>query len=441
MNTPIFDFARKYADSSICRLHMPGHKGESSLGCEPLDITEIKGADSLFECSGIIRESEENASRIFGSRTYYSTEGSSLCIRAMVYLSMLHAKESGKKCVILAPRNVHKTFLSAVALLDVEVEWIFSDKNYLSCDVTPEKLEAHIKKCAPSAVYVTSPDYLGNVLDISGISKICKKHDVLLLVDNAHGAYLKFLEDSLHPCDLGADICCDSAHKTLPALTGGAYVHISNDAPKIFTEQIKNALSLFASTSPSYLILASLDKLNPYLHTTYRSELSVFLESVDKLKKDLSNFGYTLLGDERSKITICTTSVGYIGYDLAEMMRKNGFECEFSDKEHVVLMLTPQNSLNELQKLQSLLLSIEKKPSITETSPRFFPPKRNTSIREAALSLSEILPIEECLGRTLALSTVSCPPAVPILVCGEEVSEDAIEVMKYYNIKELCVIK
>lgn len=441
MNTPIFDFISTYADSSTSRLHMPGHKGESFIGCERFDITEIKGADSLFECSGIIRESEENASSVFGQNTYYSTEGSSLCIRAMVYLAMLHAKENGKRCVILAPRNVHKTFLSAVALIDVHVEWIYSDENYLSCDITPEKLENYIEKYDPTAVYVTSPDYLGNVMDIAEISKICKKRGVLLLVDNAHGAYLKFLEVSRHPCDLGADICCDSAHKTLPALTGGAYVHISDDAPKMFITQIKNALSLFASTSPSYLILSSLDKLNPYLNSSYKAELSEFIEKVDALKKKMRDFGYTLLGDEPLKITLHTLGFGYFGYEFAEMMRFCGFECEFSDKEHVVLMLTPQIKTEELQNLESFLLAVEKKSPIVETAPRFFPPKRNRTIREAALSPSEVLPIKECLGRTLALATVSCPPAVPILVCGEEVSGEAVSVMEYYGVEELCVIK
>ena len=441
MDTPIFDFISTYVNSSTARLHMPGHKGKSFIGCEKYDITEIKGADSLFECSGIIRESEENASRVFGSHTFYSTEGSSLCIRAMVYLVMLYAKENGKECVVLAPRNVHKTFLSAVALLDLKVEWIFSSENYLSCDITPEHLESYIEIYNPTAVYLTSPDYLGNVLDIAAISKICKKRGVLLLVDNAHGAYLKFLENSLHPCDLGADLCCDSAHKTLPALTGGAYIHISDDAPKVFLSNIKNALSLFASTSPSYLILSSLDKINPYLDSIYKNELSGFIEKVDTLKKELLEFGYTLLGDEPLKITIRTLGFGYFGYDFAEMMRQGGFECEFSDKEHVVLMLTPQIKSDELQNLGRFLVSIERKLPIAENAPRFFPPKRNKSIREAALSPSEILPVTKCLGKTIALSTVSCPPAVPILVCGEEVSEESIQVMSYYGIDELCVIK
>ncbi|MBQ9131055.1 MAG: amino acid decarboxylase, partial [Clostridia bacterium] len=119
MITPICDFVQRYAQSRALRLHMPGHKGSPLLGMEALDITEINGADSLYEAQGIIRESEENASRLFDSPTFYSTEGSSQCIRAMLYLILLHAKATGKRPRVAAGRNSHKTFLSGIALLDM----------------------------------------------------------------------------------------------------------------------------------------------------------------------------------------------------------------------------------------------------------------------------------------------------------------------------------
>ena len=128
METPICDFVRKYAESEEIRLHMPGHKGKNLLGLEALDITEIDGADSLYEADGIIRQSEENASELFDCPTFYSTEGSSQCIRAMLYLAMLYGKSRGKRPLIAAARNVHKTFLSAAALLDLDVLWLMPEK-------------------------------------------------------------------------------------------------------------------------------------------------------------------------------------------------------------------------------------------------------------------------------------------------------------------------
>ena len=176
MNTPICDFAARYAQGDPLRLHMPGHKGQAFLGIEPLDITEIDGADSLYEADGIIRQSEDNASALFGCPTYYSTEGSSQCIRAMVYLAALHAKARGRKPLIAAARNAHKTFLSAVALLDLEVLWLYPEQNdsYLTCRISPEALEQFLCSAAekPTAVYLTSPDYLGTLADIAGLSAV-----------------------------------------------------------------------------------------------------------------------------------------------------------------------------------------------------------------------------------------------------------------------------
>ena len=226
--TPICDFVKRYAQSDSMRLHMPGHKGKPFIGCESLDITEIEGADVLYHAEGIIRESEDNASRLFGTaKTFYSAEGSSLCIRAMVYLAKLYAGSVGKPPRIIAARNAHKTFITAAALMDMDVKWLYSlDSSVLSCRIDFAELERMLASLSPAAVYITSPDYLGNIADIKAIAGLCHKYKSILMVDNAHGAYLKFLNTPAHPIDSGADIVCDSAHKTLPALTGGAYLHI-----------------------------------------------------------------------------------------------------------------------------------------------------------------------------------------------------------------------
>ena len=221
MDTPIVDFVRNYADKKALRLHMPRHKGESFLGCESADITEIEGADVLYSPNGIIKQSEDNAAQIFGtSKTVYSTEGSSLSIRAMLYLVKIYGNTKNKKAFIAAGRNAHKTFVTAAALLDYKIDWLTadSDDTVISCNITPRILTEYLSKAEqkPLAVYVTSPDYLGNMLDIKGLAEVCRKYGVLLLVDNAHGAYLRFLAENLHPIALGADMCCDSAHKTLP---------------------------------------------------------------------------------------------------------------------------------------------------------------------------------------------------------------------------------
>ena len=286
MKTPICDFINEYIDKNTVRFHMPGHKGKSFLGFEKYDITEFTGADSLYDANGIIKESESNAAKLFGSeQTLYSCEGSSLCIRAMLYLAKMNSKSN----YVLAGRNAHSSFISACALNDLEVMWLFpSDKeSYLSCNITEEALEKTLESVdnLPSCVYVTSPDYLGNVCDISALSRVCKKYGVPLLVDNAHGAYLRFLEKDLHPITRGADMCCDSAHKTLPVITGGAYLHISKNAPSLFKEQGKSALALFGSTSPSYLILASLDNANKLLSDGCGEKIEAMSRELKRFEK------------------------------------------------------------------------------------------------------------------------------------------------------------
>ena len=273
MDTPIVDFVRGYAQSGISRLHMPGHKGQSLLGFEPLDLTEIRGADELYEPEGIIAQSEANATRLFGTQhTYYSTEGSSQCIRAMLCLALQAAPRTGKRPVLLAARNAHKALLYAAALLDFDIRWLWPAAEnagaLCSCPISAQMLTTALQELTgqgstPFGVYVTSPDYLGGMQDIRALSAVCDTFGMPLLVDNAHGAYLRFLPgEPLHPIALGAAMCCDSAHKTLPVVTGGAYLHLGENAPVQEEAAVRGALALFGSTSPSYLILQSLDACN-----------------------------------------------------------------------------------------------------------------------------------------------------------------------------------
>ena len=444
MSAPIYDFLKKYRDSDAVRMHMPGHKGHGALGVEGLDLTEIEGADSLYEASGIIAESEEIASEIFGAHTFYSTEGSSLSIRAMVYLVTLYAKERGIPPLILAGRNAHKSFLSAVALTGAEVEWSEPSDNesYLSSGITVETVEKRLKrKNPPAAVYVTSPDYLGNMCDIRGIARVCHDRGALLLVDNAHGAYLKFLKESLHPMDLGADMSSDSAHKTLPVLTGGAYLHISMKAPELFRKEAKSALSLFGSTSPSYLLLASLDLANGVISNNFSAFLSTFVDKISILKNELTQHGYTLLGQEPMKITVCSSEFGYSGFEMAELLLAHGIYSEFADRDHLVLMPSVGTSDEELDRLIGAFLSVPQKPSIRTEPPLLGAPVRRASLREAMLSPAEPIDTVGAVGRIVARAGLACPPAVCILMPGEVVTDDAIKMLLHYGIDKISVMK
>ena len=444
MTTPLADFLRAYAASGTARLHMPGHKGRGPLGCEAWDLTEISGADSLYEAAGVIARSEENAAALFGSAaTFYSTEGSTQCVKAMLFLA-LQNRPAGTPPVIAAARNVHKSFVHAAALLDFEPLWLWPEEGTSSlcaCPITAEGLDRRLSAldAPPAAVYITSPDYLGNMADIPALAEVCRRYKTPLLVDNAHGAYLRFLEPSRHPLDLGADLACDSAHKTLPVLTGGAYLHISKTAPAALRDRARAALALFGSTSPSYLTLASLDLCNARLSGDYPARLAEAVRGLEALGKTLSANGWQVEPSDPLRLTLRAPS-GLTGLDLADRLRRGGAECEYADRDFLVLMTTPGNTAEDLARV-SASLGENRAPAAPAVSLPLAKGERALSIREALFAPQESVPAEESLGRVCGAPTVGCPPAVPIAVSGERIGPEALALFRYYGVKRVDVLK
>lgn len=436
MNTPIADFVRAYAQSGTARLHMPGHKGRPFLGPEPLDITELAGADSLYEADGIIARSEANAAALFGSgRTVYGTEGSSQCVKAMLHLALTH-REPGMTRQVLAARNVHKSFLYAAALLDLEVVWL-EGSGLCSCIVTPAELEQALSALAapPMAVYLTSPDYLGGMADIAGLAQAAHRFGTRLLVDNAHGAYLRFLEQPRHPLELGADLCCDSAHKTLPVLTGGAYLHASADLPEDWLRDLKSAMAPYGSTSPSYLILASLDLCNEYL-TRLPAALPSTAACLEEIRQRLRQAGFVVLPSDPLRLTVCAPK-GSSGLLLARRLRQAGIECEYADPEYLVLMATPENSPEELMRISTALGRGDGTRRMPPPIPAF---PQEISIRQAMLAPHRRVPAQESVGAVCAAPTVACPPAIPIAVSGQRIGPEAAGLFRHYGISVVEIL-
>lgn len=444
MTTPICDFVKAYAGTDTARFHMPGHKGQAFLGCEPYDITEIRGADELYAPRGIIRESEENAARLFGAgRTLYSAEGATLCIKAMLFAVLQQSRPHGARPLILAGRNAHKAFLYAAALLDFDVQWLYGQASggLCRCTITPSQLGQALQRAEqrPAAVYITSPDYLGGTSDIGGLAAVCHESGIPLLVDNAHGAYLRFLEQDRHPLALGADLCCDSAHKTLPVLTGGAYLHLAKGQSAHLEEAAQEGMSLFGSTSPSYLILQSLDLCNRLLASTYPAALRKCVLRVAEIKAALSRRGLRDSAEEPLKLALSAQSLAMTGMEAAAFLRENGMECEYADRDHMVLMFTPQNQERDYQRL---LLAMESLPA-NRKAPDLPPPMAcglpAMGIRQALLAPQERIPAREAVGRICAAPTVSCPPAVPVAVSGERITEEVRDLLLYYGVEEVSV--
>lgn len=443
MSTPIADFLKSYADSDTARFHMPGHKGAGATGFEKYDITEISGADFLYEPTGIIAQSERTAAELFGAKkTCFSTEGSSQCIRAMLHLCFTQRRD-GALPLVIASRNAHKAFIYSAAATGFDIRWLYPERtnSLCRCDISSSRLEKALSElpAPPCAVYVTGVDYLGGTADIKALAEVCHSYKTPLIVDNAHGAYLHFLKNPIHPLDLGADMCCDSAHKTLPALTGCAYLHISKNAPEAFCENAKSAMELFGSTSPSYILMASLDLCNEYLLGGYKEKLLLCTRRIEEAKKQLSENGWQVEKSDPLRITLKATK-NLSCTEMAKKLRESGIECEYADKQYIVFMATPENSQSDFDRLVSALgknkSEIASDPDIT-----LVPAKKAMSVREAFLCQKETFKSVNALGRICASPTVSCPPAIPIAVSGEIIDENTLRLFEYYGIEKIEVVK
>ncbi len=429
MNTPVFDFLKKYGEASVLRLHMPGHKGKmlSELEAYCHDITEIVGADSLFEASGIIAESEKNTSMLYHTaETCYSAGGSTLCIQTMLALM----KQENR--TVIAVRNVHRSFISACALLDIQPVWLFPEKRegLLSGEFPFEAAEKMLEGTENACIYVTSPDYLGKTADIRRIAELCHKYGAVLLTDNAHGAHSIAL--GTHPAMLGADMCCDSAHKMLPALTGGAYLHIVNPHYK---GKAKMAMSLFASTSPSYLIMASLDICAKYIDEQFEDDVKRNVKALCELRQRIKG-KYRIYDSEPFHLTLLCS-----GKELGKQLRAKGIEYEYADDDCIVLLFSPINTASEILRTADILMQCTPKPPIHSLDTQFPQPECAMRIRDAVLCEYEKIPADKALGRICAGVDVPCPPAVPIVASGEVIDSSCIKIFKRYGILTVNVVK
>jgi arginine decarboxylase len=460
LKTPILDFVKEYQSKNMSRFHMPGHKGESFLGCEPMDITEIQGADELYEPRGIIYESEKNAAQLFSAAaTFYSTEGSSLCIRTMVGLLVVSDETCSvsktNRPWILAARNIHRSMMDACVLFDVSLFFLPTHTSLTRCTVKIDLEEVENIFChasrLPAAVFVTSPDYLGQETDIASLAKLCHQYQVFLFVDHAHGAYQNFLEPSGSVLAAGADMCCESAHKTLPVLTGGAYLHLSEPANQQFGGQVRRMMNLLGSTSPSYLTLASLDACNAYISAGYREKLHQTVKRRNICCRCLEQAGWQILCCEPLKIVFYASATGVDGRKMAQQLREAKMECEYADRDFVVCMMTPETKENDWKRLETWAVShvpekknrqhFQKVSGQTVYVPGMDVTEKLLKVRKAALSPAEVIPVSEAVGRIVSHDVISCPPAIPIAVCGETITKSMAKTFTDYGILNVFVVK
>ncbi|MGI6403734.1 MAG: aminotransferase class I/II-fold pyridoxal phosphate-dependent enzyme [Oscillospiraceae bacterium] len=443
---PLSRAVAEYLEGDFSRFHTPGHKGKDRFAphfgwgevwC--WDVTECAGLDSLFEASGPIRETEQLYSRLYGTAdSLISAGGSTLCIQAMLALAL----QPGDS--LLAVRGVHSSAVHAMALLDLHPQWVLPSIDQatgLAGAVCPEEVERAFT-CNPrlKAVYLTSPNYFGAISDIATLSKVCHSFGVPLLVDNAHGAHLAFLPQSLHPIGLGADLCCDSLHKTLPVLTGGAMLHVGN---KAYASQARRKMALFGSTSPSYPVMLSIDAALSYLEREVARDsvrVSQEVERAAAIAEEQGCFMPRFPLKDPWRLTLSAAPLGLDGPGLAAHLRGHQIEPELVSDPFCVLMASPGNTEEDFRRLAEGLRALPRGSSHFSQTAGFTLPRQKVSLREAVFAPSQPVPLEQAVGRVAGAMVSPCPPGIALVVPGEEIDSQTATLLKSYGIFSIHVL-
>lgn len=420
-------------------MHTPGHGGVKNA---PLalfgdalryDVTELAGLESLYSGAGAIARSEEWAADVLGvKKLLYSAGGSTLCIQAMLCM----AAPSGGRVIFAG--SLHKSAINASILLGIEPVFI-DELNDDTCENVAALLE---KNRDVKAVYITNPDYYGRIYNSAELAEICRKYNIPLLVDGAHGAHLCCLDESVNTLHMGASMTAQSAHKTLPALTGGAWLCVQDER---YLHKAKYAMSLFGSTSPSYLILLSLEQCVNWLAEEGRacfSRTAALCGNVRRLASELGCGVPSGLSDP-ARITLDVSPLGWSGDDAAAYFADMGVTPEMNDARCVVFIPSPFYGEGEFDRLSRALRSMTKRAAVTDAAPDSFGNgiKMAMSLREAALVPCEETDISCAAGRTAAEVICPCPPGMPVTVPGALIGGREISLLKRYGILRVKVVK
>lgn len=447
MKKHFYESLKKYKRIGRSSFHTPGHKGNffKSRDLLSLDFTELPLTDSLYEASGIITEVEKNIEKLYNSkRSIISCGGNTLCIQTMLRL----ATKKGKN--VICDRVLHRSAVSAMALLDINPVWIrrdFGKESLLAEKINIDSLKKHLNlNKSFDAFYTTSPSYHGILQDIKEISDLCAAYSVPVLVDNAHGSHLMFTSKNLHPITHGASLCADSAHKTLPVLTGGAWLHINDNS---FIKGAKNAMALFGSTSPSYPIMSSMDICLSWLASYDKKEffnLESRVKNIKNLARDMEIYVPRDEISDPTRIVLGTWKIGYSGYEFREHLYKYKIEPEMCDEKYVVLIATPFNTKEDWKRLRKAISSVKPKSNCDKNLyEEFFIsddlPEIKASIREAVMYEGIYIDIDSSKNRIAADIVCPCPPGIPVVMPGEKIGEAEYKALKRYGISEIYVLK
>lgn len=430
---PLLSKMKEHEGQNPISLHVPGHKNGilyNKIGQDILkyDLTEISGMDDLHHPEAAIRDAEALLSSAYGAKkSFFLVGGTTSGNLAMI----LTAVKRGER--VLVTRDAHKSVIHALELAGARPVFLNTKKDLLtgvSSGVEADAiLRAFHKYPDICAAVLTYPSYYGTTFDLAEAVKVIHKFGALALVDAAHGAH--FVANAHFPQDalrLGADAVVQSAHKTLPALTMGAFLHINSDSARL--SDIRRYLQMVQTSSPSYLVMASLDFARQFVATYSEDDLKAFLEMRAKWIDFLEEAGYTvLLPDDALKLIV--RKDGYSGYDIAAHFEANGYYPELSDDKQVLLILPLIKKGTRFDPLH--ILQAPPKPAVPLDTFPFAPPEitvLSLSYAEMAERNSVFIKLDQALHAVAAENVSIYPPGIPGVLRGEKLTEAHIAFLK-----------
>jgi len=417
-NMSILEKLMKLEKSNIYPFHMPGHKRNAITDAFPygIDITEIHDFDDLHEAEGILKEAQEAAAAVYGAKeSFYLVNGSTCGILAAISAAVPMGG------TVLVARNCHKAVYHAIQLRNARAVYLMPEVDeygiYEEC-VLPEQIPE------ADACIITSPTYEGRVSDVLTIARELHKKGIPLIVDEAHGAHFVFAESfPANAGKLGADIVINSIHKTLPAPTQTALMHIYSD--RISAERVKLFLDIYETSSPSYVLMAAMEQGIEFARTANWEEYSKKLEAFYEKAKRLKHIK-VLRMDDPGKIVV-------VGRGLAGKLREQfEIEVEMESMHYVILMTSVVDTSNGFERLIQALISLDtpENEAVTTAAEAYdssFAGEQRLTICEALEAETEVVEITDSSGFISGSYIYLYPPGIPVLVPGEVINQEAID--------------
>ncbi|TCL00034.1 lysine decarboxylase [Natranaerovirga hydrolytica] len=450
MYTPVYKQLQNYINQKTTSFHIPGHKNSPFLKKELIhfDLTEIEGLDNLHSPNDIIKKSQENAARVYQTKkTFYLVNGSTVGILAAM-LALTNKKDK-----IIMARNSHRSVYNGVILNELDPCYVYPDilKDYsVPGSIHPKDIEAILKKEKDiKLIIITSPTYEGIISDIKAIASIAKRYRIPLIVDEAHGSHLAF--NKYFPSsaiEYGADIVIHSLHKTLPSLTQTALLHINDNS--IDAEKIKEHLSILQTSSPSYVLLSSIDYCIGLMESKKEELFNTFVENIKTFRKDIKSQlnVFNIVGKNNtsnqgmydmdlSRLVVNTQNSLITGNELEKKLKKDyNIQIELANKSNIIAMATIGNSKKDFDKLLKAILDIDRSlKKKEELSDIFNTIKLNKVMTpyEAKKKHTKTIKFVSSKGYVASEFIIPYPPGIPVIAPGEELTQEIIELVLEYK--------